>query len=92
MFKWVSELFSKFGSSAAQALTGKDNQTPDIGRWSWLICVFAIIGAAAWNARNGSQIDLVSFATALSIIAGGHGAAIWAKKDTEPSPSAEPQS
>jgi hypothetical protein len=65
-------------------LTGKDNTTHDLGRWSWLGTFMAVIAAAGWNAFHGAVIDIVSLATALGGSAAAHGVAIVAKKSTEP--------
>lgn len=70
-------------------VTGSDNATHDLGRWSWIGSFLAVIGAAAHNAMHGVTLDVQSIATALASIAGAHGVALWAKKDTEP--TKEPQ-
>ncbi len=64
--------------------TGKDNQTWDLGRVSWATCIFAVIAAAAANWWHGNEIHLIDFGAALTGVVGGHGAALWAKRDTEP--------
>ncbi|CAB5145081.1 hypothetical protein UFOVP147_48 [uncultured Caudovirales phage] len=69
-------------------LTGKDNTTHDMGRWSWLGTFVAIIAATAWNAVHGAMIDIIALATALGGSATAHGVALMAKKGTEP--DAEP--
>lgn len=65
-------------------LTGIDGQTHDLGRWSWAGSFLAVIAAAGLNWWHGAVIGLQEFATALGLVAGAHGAALWAKKDTEP--------
>lgn len=67
-------------------LSGMDNATVDIGRVSWAASFVAVVTAAGANWWHGVVIDVQGFATALSIVAGAHGAALWAKKDTEPKP------
>ena len=67
-------------------LSGMDNATVDIGRVSWAASFLAVAAAAGANWWHGALIDVQAFATALSIVAGAHGAALWAKKDTEPRP------
>lgn len=67
-----------------QLLTGKDNSTQDIARWSWLVSGISVLGGAVWNAYNGEVVDLVKLASAFGIVAGAHSAAIYAKKDSEP--------
>ena len=49
------------------------------------IFVPAVPAAAAWlNWFHGVAIDVMQLAQGLGIVAGAHGAALWAKKDTEP--------
>ena len=67
-----------------QLLTGADNQTHDVARWSWLSTTVATIAGAAWNAVHAGTIDLMAFAQAVGIISGAHGAAVMMKKDSEP--------
>lgn len=64
--------------------TGKDNTTWDMGRVSWATCTFAVIGAAAANWWHGHEIDLMAFGGAITGVVVAHGAALWAKRDTEP--------
>lgn len=67
-----------------QLLTGADNATHDLGRWSWAGSFLAVVAAAVGNWWHGLALDLQGLATALGVVAGAHGAALWAKKDTEP--------
>lgn len=71
-------------------LTGKDNQTHDIARWSWMITTIVIIVGAAYNAFHSNLFGIRDFAESIGIIAGAHGAAVLMKKDSEPMPSDEP--
>jgi hypothetical protein len=64
--------------------TGRDGQTHDLGRWSWAGSFLAVVAAAAGNWWHGVAIDVVALGTALAAVAGAHGAALWAKKETEP--------
>jgi hypothetical protein len=75
-----------------ELLTGKDGISHDLGRYSWMGSFFAVISAAAANWWHGVALDVQQLATALGIVAGAHGAALWAKKDTEPKPPEEPKS
>jgi hypothetical protein len=68
-----------------QLVTGKDNQTHDLARWSWLATTLTAIAGAIWNAAHTDVVNLMDFAQAIGIIAGAHGAAVMMKKDTEPS-------
>jgi hypothetical protein len=65
-------------------LTGKDNQTWDMGKVSWATCIVAVIAAAAANWWHGSVIPLIDFGGALTGVCLGHGAALGLKKSTEP--------
>jgi hypothetical protein len=67
-----------------QLLTGKDNQTQDIARWSWILCLITVIALAGYEAVR-STISIREVAEAFGIIAGAHGAAVMMKKDSEPS-------
>ena len=67
-----------------QLLTGRDNQSHDIGRWSWVVSILTVIGAAISNMVHAGVIDLMQLSGALAAVAGAHGVAIMAKKDTEP--------
>ena len=66
-----------------QLLTGRDNHTQDIARWSWLICLLAVIALASYEAMHGA-VSLRELAEAFGIVAGAHGAAVMMKKDAEP--------
>lgn len=66
--------------------SGMDNATVDIGRVSWAVSFLAVVGAVGINAWHGVVIDVQALAMALSAVVAVHGAALWAKKDTEPKP------
>jgi len=66
-----------------QLLTGRDNHTQDIARWSWLICLVSVIALAGYEALHGA-VSLRELAEAFGIVAGAHGAAVMMKKDAEP--------
>lgn len=72
-----------------QLLTGKDNTTHDIGRWSWLVSLLAVIGTTAFNLAHGAVVDLMQLAGALGAVAGAHGVSIMAKSSTEPAAPTE---
>lgn len=67
-----------------ELVTGKDNKTNDIARWSWLTTTLATIAGGIYNALHNGSVDLMQFAQAIGMIAGSHGAAVMMKKDTEP--------
>lgn len=64
--------------------TGIDGQSHDIGRWSWAVSIFSVIGGGVWNAVHAGVVDVMQFAQALGVVVAAHGGAIWAKKTTEP--------
>jgi hypothetical protein len=66
-----------------QLLTGKDNQTYDIARVTWLVGFVAIIAIAGFEAIRLS-VSLRELAEALGIVSGAGGVSVMAKKDTEP--------
>jgi hypothetical protein len=66
-----------------QLLTGKDNHTQDIARWSWMVCLLAIIGLAGYEVMHGT-VNLREVAESFGIVAGAHGAAVMMKSKTEP--------
>ena len=66
-----------------QLLTGRDNHTQDIARWSWMLSLVSVIALAGYEALHGA-VSLRELAEAFGIVAGAHGAAVMLKKDTEP--------
>ena len=71
--KWLRDLF-----------TGVDGATHDLGRWSWAGSFVAVVAAAFGNWWHSAVLDVMALAQALGVVAAAHGAALWAKKDTEP--------
>jgi len=70
--KWLNDI-----------LTGIDNKTHDLGRWSWAISLGAVIAAGLHTAWHG-VIDLIAFGTAIAAVVGAHGVALGLKANTEP--------
>lgn len=66
-----------------QLLTGKDNETYDIGRVSWMLGIISVIVIAFYEVMH-SSISLRELAESLGIVSGASGVSIMAKKDTEP--------
>lgn len=64
-------------------LTGKDNQTYDIGRVTWLLGIVSVIGLATYEVTV-AQVSLRELAEALGIVSGAGGASVMLKKDAEP--------
>jgi len=65
-------------------LTGKDGETHDIARYSWLWAVIVISAMIIHKEFWGTGVDVKDAAEALGASALAHGGALWAKKDTEP--------
>lgn len=65
-------------------VTGKDNSTHDLGRYSWIVSMLTVVGHSVWSLVSHTAVDLMNLAQALAVVVAAHGAAIWAKKDTEP--------
>jgi hypothetical protein len=64
-------------------LTGKDNQTYDIGRVTWLIGIVAVVALAGYEVMHTS-VSLRELAESLGIVSGAGGASVMMKKDAEP--------
>jgi hypothetical protein len=65
-------------------LTGKDNQTHDLGRWTWFIGFIAIIAIAIYEVIQSKAINLTELASALGIVSGAGGASVMMKQNSEP--------
>jgi hypothetical protein len=65
-------------------LTGKDNQTHDIGRWSLVFTMFAFLMSCIYNAVHAGIVDLEKLYLGVAAIVSAHGAALLMKKDSEP--------
>jgi hypothetical protein len=66
-----------------QLLTGKDNQTLDIGRVTWFLGFVAVIVIAGYEVMH-STVSLRELAEALGIVSGAGGASVMMKKEAEP--------
>ena len=66
-----------------QLLTGKDNQTYDIGRVSWVIGLIAVIALAFYEVMH-STVSIRELAEALGIVSAAGGASVAMKSKTEP--------
>ena len=67
-----------------QLLTGSDNQTHDIARWSWMLGFIAVICIAVYEVMQSRQVSLLELAEALGVVSGASGASVMMKKDAEP--------
>lgn len=65
-------------------VTGIDNQTHDLGRWSWLICTGSVIAHEVFQIIKGIPADIEKFAMALAVVVAAHGVALGLKSKTEP--------
>jgi len=66
-----------------QLLTGKDNETYDIGRVTWLISLIAVIALAFYEVMNNS-VSIRELAESLGIVSAAGGASVAMKSKTEP--------
>jgi len=69
---------------ALDCLTGIDGKSFDIARVSWVITTLVITIGEIWNVSSGHHFDTKEYAEGIAIMAAAHGAAIFAKKETEP--------
>jgi O6-methylguanine-DNA--protein-cysteine methyltransferase len=71
-----------------QILTGKDNHTHDLAKWTWLGGFFAVVGAALYQIAMGHTISLMEIATSLGIVSGAGSASVAGKQlaGAEPEP------
>ncbi len=65
-------------------VTGIDGVTHDIGRWSWIGSMAGIFTLAVHEVWTGKTIDFAALGTGIAAVVAAHGAALWAKKDSEP--------
>jgi hypothetical protein len=66
-----------------QLLTGKDNETYDLGRVSWLVGMIAIIGLAFYQVIHAS-VSIRELAESLGIVSAAGGASVAMKQGAEP--------
>ena len=66
-----------------QLLTGKDNETYDIGRFTWLVGTVAVIILAFYEVING-HVSIRELAESLGIISAAGGASVAMKYKSEP--------
>ena len=68
-------------------LTGKDNKTNDIARWTWMLGFLLVGVSAIYLIYAGKEISLTELAGALGIVSGSSAASIAGKQMS----GAEPQ-
>jgi len=66
-----------------QLLTGKDNETYDLGRVSWLVGMIAVILLAGYEVMHGT-VSIRELAESLGIISAAGGASVAMKSKAEP--------
>lgn len=66
-----------------QLLTGKDCETYDIGRVTWLISLLAIIALAFYEVMHNT-VSIRELAESLGIVSAAGGASVAMKAKTEP--------
>jgi hypothetical protein len=64
-------------------LTGKDNETYDIGRVTWLVGVIAVITLAFYEVMHNT-VSIRELAESLGIVSAAGGASVAMKGKTEP--------
>lgn len=64
--------------------TGKDNTTLDLGRVLWAKGAVIFNALAVYSVVHTHTFDFVSYGTGFAGVLAAGGAALWAKKDTEP--------
>ena len=67
-----------------ELVTGRDNSTHDLGRWSWLVCTAAILAHDWWQLHAGVTVTVKDLSLALAAVVTAHGAALGFKSNTEP--------
>jgi len=65
-------------------LTGKDNQTHDLVRWSLLYSILTLTAGLVFNAVHTGLFDIEKFYLGSAALVGAHGFGLMMKKGTEP--------
>lgn len=74
-------------SAIRQLFTGRDNQSHDLGRWSWAGSFLAIAAHTAWLDFKGQPPTVGDLAQALGVVCAAHAVALFTKQQTEPKAS-----
>ena len=69
-----------------KSLTGKDNQTGDIGRIGFLISLVCYNFFCGLVVLSSLKFEMINYGTGLGLLTSAFGLFIYAKKDTEPEP------
>lgn len=68
-------------------LTGKDNQSADVGRVIWALNAVALVGYTGWSVIGAHDaFNAITFATASGAIMAAGAASLGLKASTEPVP------
>lgn len=79
-----TSMVSRCLKALLEMVTGKDNKTHDLGRWSWLICTISVLAHDAWQLSQKAEVNVKDLAFALAAIVAAHGVALGLKASTEP--------
>jgi hypothetical protein len=77
-------MFDKIKAVITQLLTGRDNTTHDLARWSMLMSMLGLFGLCGWKCYKHNDPSLMEFAGAAATIVTGHCAGVAVKAKTEP--------
>lgn len=66
-------------------VTTADGVTHDLGRWSWIGSFAAVIALTVFLCWKGTPPTITELAAALGAVAAAHSAALFIKRQTEPS-------
>ncbi len=75
---------ANFLQALRELVTGKDNTTHDMGKWSWVICTLAVLAHDGWQLAHQVAVSVQDLALALAAVVVAHGAALGLKAKTEP--------
>jgi hypothetical protein len=78
-------MFIQIKTIMTQLLTGHDNTTHDIARWSLALSLIAMFALTGWKCYKNNAPSLLEFAGAAATITGSHCAGMAMKSKTEPS-------
>ena len=73
-------------------VTGKDNTTHDVFRWSFVITSLVIIFGFLFNSFKTGLFDLMTFSQSIGVNAGAHGASVAVKQFSGAEPDPIPDS
>ena len=80
----IRGVWEKLLKALREILTGKDNQSHDLGHWSWILCTLAVMAHDYYQLTHGSPPNVKDLAIALATVAAAHGVALKLKETQEP--------